>query len=38
MTDWSRYLFGVSIVFGAGAMMLAEKLPEWWGCPVASMV
>ncbi|MCC3265257.1 hypothetical protein [Arthrobacter gengyunqii] len=31
MTAWSRYLFGVSIVFGMGTMMLAEKLPEWWG-------
>lgn len=31
MTDWSRYLLGVSIVFGVGVMMLADKLPEWWG-------
>lgn len=31
MTAWSRYLFGASIVFGVGAMMLAEQLPEWWG-------
>lgn len=31
MTRWSRYLFGVSIVFGVGTMMLSEKLPEWWG-------
>ncbi|WP_104045740.1 hypothetical protein [Arthrobacter sp. ZGTC412] len=31
MTAWSRYLFGVSIVLGVGTMMLAEKLPEWWG-------
>ena len=31
MTVWSRYLFGVSIVFGVGTILLAEKLPEWWG-------
>jgi hypothetical protein len=31
MTAWSRYVFGVSIVFGVGVMFLAEKLPEWWG-------
>ncbi|MCC9205000.1 hypothetical protein [Arthrobacter sp. zg-Y769] len=30
MTAWSRYLFGVSIVFAVGTMMLAEQLPEWW--------
>ncbi|MCC9196371.1 hypothetical protein QNO08_10895 [Arthrobacter sp. zg-Y820] len=37
MTAWSRYLFGVSIIFGVGTMMLAEKLPEWWG-PVSVLV
>ncbi|WP_461170755.1 hypothetical protein [Arthrobacter sp. Z1-15] len=37
MTAWSRYLFGVSIVFGAGTMMLAEQVPEWWG-PVSILV
>lgn len=31
MTVWSRYLFGVSIVFGVGTLMLAENLPELWG-------
>lgn len=31
MTAWSRYLFGVSLVFGVGTMMLAEQLPGWWG-------
>ena len=30
MTAWSRYLFGVSIVFGVGAVLLAEQLPDWW--------
>lgn len=37
MTDWSRYLLGASIVFGVGAMMFAEKLPEWWK-PVSILV
>ncbi|MBO0895813.1 hypothetical protein [Arthrobacter sunyaminii] len=31
MTAWSRRLFGASIVFGVGAVLLAEQLPEWWG-------
>lgn len=30
MTAWSRYLFGVSIVFGVGTVLLAEQLPDWW--------
>ena len=30
MTAWSRYLFGVSIVFGVGTMLLVEQLPGWW--------
>ncbi|WP_026551705.1 hypothetical protein [Arthrobacter sp. H20] len=37
MTAWSRYLFGASIVFGVGAILLAEQLPEWWG-PVSILV
>ncbi|RAM36916.1 hypothetical protein [Arthrobacter globiformis] len=37
MTAWSRYLFGASIVLGVGTVMLAEKLPEWWG-PVSILV
>ncbi len=37
MTGWSRYLFGASIVFGVGAILLAEQLPEWWG-PVSLLV
>ena len=31
MTAWSRYVFGVSMVFGVGTMMLAERLPDWSG-------
>jgi hypothetical protein len=31
MTEWSRYLFGASLVFGVGVTILAERLPEWWG-------
>lgn len=31
MTAWSRHVFGVSLVFGAGVMILAERLPTWWG-------
>ncbi|WP_156135152.1 hypothetical protein [Arthrobacter sp. L77] len=37
MTAWSRSLFGASIVFGVGAMLLTEQLPEWWG-PVSILV
>ena len=31
MTLWSRKLFGASLVFGASVMILAERLPAWWG-------
>lgn len=37
MTAWSRFLFGASITFGVGVMMLAEQLPAWWG-PVSLLV
>ena len=30
MTAWSRYLFGASIFFGAGVMMLGGRVSEWW--------
>ncbi len=31
MTIWTRNLFGVSLVFGMGTAILAERLPDWWG-------
>lgn len=37
MTARIRYLFGVSIVLVVGTMIIAEKLPEWWG-PVSILV
>ncbi|WP_144795818.1 hypothetical protein [Microbacterium paludicola] len=30
MNDWSRCLFGASIFFGAGVMMLGRDLSQWW--------
>lgn len=30
MNDWSRYLFGAAIFFGAGVMMLGGELTAWW--------
>lgn len=37
MTEWSRYLFGASIVFCVSTTMLAEQVPEWCG-PVLILV
>jgi hypothetical protein len=31
MTDRSLYLLGVSLVFGMGVTIFAERLPAWWG-------
>ena len=30
MNDWSRYLFGAAIFFGAGVMMLGDESTAWW--------
>ncbi|WP_338750217.1 hypothetical protein [Janibacter alittae] len=37
MTAWSRYLFGASMTFGWGVLLLAEQLPAWLG-PVSIFV
>jgi hypothetical protein len=31
MTALSRNLFVISLIFGAGGILLTERLPEWWG-------
>ncbi|WP_026820273.1 hypothetical protein [Arthrobacter castelli] len=37
MTVWSRYLFGASIIMGIAGIVLAVRLPEWWG-PVSILI